>query len=713
MAKDVETSTIPSTPSVATSEEEEQSNKSDTKVPKKSHAAANLNNRCSVCFQRFTTLQECLKHELLEHSLQKKNGAKNGTNVESRIKATIKSLKSQEKQEERKKVHTALVQCQKGQELMAIMKHLCMDNDSLVLIFTRIQTCLEKELRFLGSVRIFPFGSIASRLALRDADIDIFLDASEIPTRDDKKLATPQKRGAFNRISAALHRSPLFVDVFAIRNARVPIIKCKHRDTGFSIDINISCPSSMENTQFISELVQNDRRLHELLLFLKLWAKNMHIIGRANMTSYCLITMIIFYLQQPLKLPGGEHRILKSVKSLQKDCQARLVQGINYSFDLKTMANKPKIPKGFSSLDLIKGFFNFYKNYNFEDNLISPFYGRSIVKKDFNEDNYKEYSKQLVTIGQYLNGVPPEPIQLDRCMCVQDSFGLNHNVARSMLPPNKKYFIMCLENAAVICENLNKTTAGEILEKLLYETIAVANPSIEKQIVLAQNQTNAKTVANDNTGAGNGVTIESAKCLAHTMTPSKSDLNILTTSQALNTNNTMDILRSWCDHYKEAIQKMLTDFFHMELQPDSHTPQKQQRLENAQLSESWHMSASVDLWSNRFFQKTTHQTFWEYQMAQTERLHAIRRQDAKFAVQINAILSIDIAADYTSITLKITLPDGSPTSSLNKRDPLRKFFNIFRNTLQNYGLKDALDKSEEAKTTKPLDGDLTANDVKS
>lgn len=167
MAKDVETSTIPSTPSVATSEEEEQSSKSDTKLPKKSHAAANLNNRCSVCFQGFTTLQECLKHELLEHSLQKKNGAKNGTNVESRIKATIKSLKSQEKQEERRKVHTALVQCQKGQELPAIMKHLCMDNDSLVLIFTRIQTCLEKELRFLGPVRIFPFGSIASRLALR------------------------------------------------------------------------------------------------------------------------------------------------------------------------------------------------------------------------------------------------------------------------------------------------------------------------------------------------------------------------------------------------------------------------------------------------------------------------------------------------------------------------------------------------------------------
>ncbi|XP_073842336.1 monkey king protein isoform X2 [Musca autumnalis] len=716
MTSDVDTS-ITSISVTSSTDEAESENGG---VQKKSKSRS-LNNRCSVCIQSFSTLQECLKHELLEHSLQKKNAAKSGTNIESRLKATTKSLNSPEKKEERAKVHKALTTCHKGQELSAIMKHLCMDTESLVLIFTRVQTCLERELRSLGPVKIFPFGSIASRLALRDADIDIFLDASEIPVRDfsqspkhrrllnnmDGGKQNPQQRGAFNRISAALHRSPLFVDVFAIRNARVPIIKCKHRDTGFSIDINISCPSSMENTQFISELVQSDRRIHELLVFLKLWAKNMHIIGRANMTSYCLITMIIFYLQQPFKLStGGEQRILKSVKELQKDCQPRLVQGVNYSFDLK--ANRPKIPKGCSTLDLISGFFLFYKDYPFEDNLISPFYGKSIAKNEFNEDNYRDYGQQLMNVTQYLGGVPAESIQLDRCMCVQDSFALHHNVARTMLPPNKKYFIMCVENAAAICDNPNKaTTAGEILEKLLYETVFLNKLSPEKPVILVPNlnNSNGSTTPVDNSTTNSSLDETASKSLSHTMLPSKSDLNCIANTQTVNANNPEDILRFWCNHHKQAIQEILIDFYHIELQPDAHTPQKQLRLENDDLCVRFHISASVDLWSNRFFQKTTHQTFWEYQMAQTERLHSIRRQDSKFAVQINAIMTISVESDYSSITVKVTLPNGAPTSSLNKKDPLRKFFNIFRNTMQNYSLKDVLtgDKINDPKTQQNIE----------
>lgn len=497
---------------------------------------------------------------------------------------------------------------------------------------------------------------------------------------------TPQQRGAFNRINSILQRSPLFVDVFPIRSARVPIIKCKHRDTGFSIDINISCPSSMENTQFISELVQSDRRIHELLVFLKLWAKNMQIIGRTNMTSYCLITMIIFYLQQPLKLAdGNDHRIMKSVRELQQGCRPRMVQGINYAFDLKSDGNKPAIPKGRSTLDLIKGFFEFYKDYNFEDNLIAPFYGSSIVKADFTVDRYKEYNRQLVTITQFAEGHPAEPIQLDRCMCVQDSFGLNHNVARTMMPPNKKYFVMCLENASTLCEGLNKKTAAELLERVLYETICVPNLTIEKEVSLVLNKIIATSQADTN-----GNTTDISKSLSHFLSPSKADLNCIANADGINITDPLSILRYWCEHYTTTIQKILTDFYHMDIQPNTHKPQKQQRMDNEELSHSWHISTSVDLWSNRFFQKTSHQTFWEYQMAQTERLHSIRRQDSKFAVQINAVVNVNIQSDYTSLMVNVSLPDDAPLSTLNKKDPLRKFFNVFKNTLQNYCLKDVL-----------------------
>uniref|UniRef100_A0A1I8P7D9 C2H2-type domain-containing protein n=2 Tax=Stomoxys calcitrans TaxID=35570 RepID=A0A1I8P7D9_STOCA len=672
MANDVENPTAPAVAAATPVEE---------KMPE------SLNTKCSVCRLNFKSVQECLKHELLAHSLQKKIAAKSGGGVESRIKATNKFLNSKDKQEERTKLHNAMAKCHKGQELSGILNLLCMNDDSLGLIFTRIQTCLEKELSVLGVVKIFPFGSIASRLALRDSDIDIFLDASQIPARDlgqspkhrrlnPEAMATSQQRGAFNRINAVLHRSPLFVDVFAIRAARVPIIKCKHRDTGFSIDINISCPSSRENTQFISELVKSDRRIHELLVFLKLWAKNMQIIGRANMTSYCLITMVIFYLQQ--------ENILKSLQALQQRCPIRMVQGVNYTFNLQSKINRPKIPQGRSTVDLIKRFFQFYRGYNFEDNMISPFYGKTIPKKDFTVQKYKDYYIQMLTITQYEEGKPAEPIQLDRCMCVQDSFVLNHNVARTMLPPNKKYFVICLESAANICGNMTKKTdIGETLERLLYETIGMPNPTLEKEVALVLKPIGSNSESNSANG-----NYDSSQSLSHYLSPSKADLNSIATAHPTVTDPTA-ILRLWCEHYESAIQKMLCEFYHMDLQTKD-TPQKQKRLDNEELGHSWQISASVDLWSNRFFQRTLQQTYWEYQLGQTERLLALRRQDSNFAVQLNAVLSVKIKSDYTSISINVSLPDGAPISSLTKKDPLRKFFNVFRNTIQNYCLKEEI-----------------------
>ncbi|XP_075160825.1 monkey king protein [Haematobia irritans] len=645
-----------------------------------------LNTKCSVCCITLKTVQECLKHELLVHSLQKKTAAKTGGGIESRIKATDKFLNTKEKQEERLNVQKALATCRKGQELKTILKLLSMNSDFLNLIFTRIQTCLAKELGRLGVVRIYPFGSIASSLALRDSDIDVFVDASQVPARDlgqtpknnrivnAEAKQTSQTRGAFNRINAVLQRSPLFVDVFAIRGARVPIIKCKHRDTGFSVDINISCHSSIENTQFICELVKSDGRIHELFLFVKLWAKNMQIIGRANMTSYCLITMIIFYLQH--------EAILKSIQALQKGCPSRMVQGVNYAFNLQSKENKPSIAQGKTTMDLIRGFFQFYKSYNFEDNIISPFYGKTIAKENFTEESFTDYSKQLLTIGES-EGIAAEAVQLDRCMCVQDSFVLNHNVARSMLPPNKKYFVMCVENAATLCENLNKKS-GEILEKLLYETIFKTTPVIEKGGITVDLNHMGRTPASANSNGNN----ETSKTLNHFIEPSKADLKSIATANPDITEPNA-ILRFWCDHYVSVIEKILCEFYGMDVQTKE-TPQKQQRMDNEELNHSWEIVASVDLWSNRYFQKTPHQTYWEYQMAQTERLLALRRQDSNFAVQLSAILCLKIESDYMGLTVSVGLPDGSPVSTLTKKDPLRKFFNVFRNTLQNYCLREVL-----------------------
>lgn len=142
-------------------------------TPKTSpNKSTTMTSKCSVCCKVFSNVQECLKHELLDHSLQKKKQPKSG--LDNRLNATTKFLNSQEKLDERNDLHKRLQKCE-GQELRTIFELLCMKTDSLGLIFTRIQTCLEKELWQAGNAKIYPFGSIASGLALR-GEFEIYIN---------------------------------------------------------------------------------------------------------------------------------------------------------------------------------------------------------------------------------------------------------------------------------------------------------------------------------------------------------------------------------------------------------------------------------------------------------------------------------------------------------------------------------------------------------
>ncbi|KAI9578843.1 hypothetical protein GQX74_009661 [Glossina fuscipes] len=109
------------------------------------------------------------------------------------------------------------------------------------------------------------------------------------------------------------------------QSARVAIVKCKHKGTGFSVDINLSCPSSVDSTRFLQALVEADARIHFLLLFLKIWAKHMQIVKYGNMSSYYLIILAIFYLQQPLE-NYNNLAIVLPIKKLQANCNEHLVQ---------------------------------------------------------------------------------------------------------------------------------------------------------------------------------------------------------------------------------------------------------------------------------------------------------------------------------------------------------------------------------------------------
>lgn len=132
-----------------------------------------ITSKCSVCGHVFPNIQDCLKHELLSHHLKKKTKKLN--QLQKKIKVTENYLNSPEKLEERTQLREKFKTTPKGEELKTIFELSCIRRDYLGLIYTRIQTSLEKLFAPSGVAKIYPFGSIVSGLALRGMKISSFL----------------------------------------------------------------------------------------------------------------------------------------------------------------------------------------------------------------------------------------------------------------------------------------------------------------------------------------------------------------------------------------------------------------------------------------------------------------------------------------------------------------------------------------------------------
>uniref|UniRef100_A0A1B0BXE1 Polymerase nucleotidyl transferase domain-containing protein n=1 Tax=Glossina palpalis gambiensis TaxID=67801 RepID=A0A1B0BXE1_9MUSC len=459
----------------------------------------------------------------------------------NRYKATLKFLNTPEKLEERSRIHESLKNCKPGEELQSIFKILSIDRECLELIFVRIRNCLAKELKTLtDQLKIFAFGSIATNLALRDCDIDVYIDVSSVQLQSTESVWDPLNRKIFNRVYRVLINSKHFLDVLAIRSARVPIVKCKHKDTGFSVDINLSCPSSVDSTRFLQALVEADVRIHFLLLFLKIWAKHMQILLSNHIGDILFAT-----------------------------ASRELQQSGNF------IANKEKL------------IFDLH----------DPF---EILPMKANETKHVEPSEED------LNGKSEKPQQLDN----------------------------------------------------------------EKQ-----------------------------QHVSFVFTPSRNDIKAIIAhkdcSQSLDDN--LQIFKYWSKCYIKAVEIILSQLYRLELNENS-TQQEENRspIKDSGKCEdikSWFISGSIDLWTSRYHQKTHDRTFMEYHMDQTERLYKARAQNPLYSVDIKALLTLTVAMKYQSIELRLHLPNGSSELILNKKHPLKRFFNMLKCTIANFSLKEALQSS--------------------
>ncbi|KAJ8720446.1 hypothetical protein PYW07_012489 [Mythimna separata] len=258
---------------------------------------------------------------------------------------------------------------------------------------------------------IEPFGSVVTGLGIKTSDVDCYI---ALPNGEQPHTGhVIRARNVLTRY----HRK--FSEIIAITTARVPIVKFLHIPTQCQCDVNFKSPAGVRNSQLIAFLLQYDKRALPLAVLIKYWSKVHKFTGTNLMGNYALIMMLIFYLQLM--------NILPSVYELQRNMPEYFVDGWNTAFDDSVTSSNTR--NSDTLYELLGGFFKCYSTFNYKENMISPFLGRVINKKSFeNFDIPEEFSL-------YKNQVTKDvrkKLKTDSKFCVQDPFEHNKNISVSI-----------------------------------------------------------------------------------------------------------------------------------------------------------------------------------------------------------------------------------------------------------------------------------------
>ncbi|KAF9953175.1 hypothetical protein BGZ72_005626 [Mortierella alpina] len=142
-----------------------------------------------------------------------------------------------------------------------------------------------------AGLQLMPFGSYVTGLGNTDSDIDICVYAEHY-----EPLAAHSDVVHL----ASILRLQGFVDVRAIPDAKVPIVKFVDPHTGIACDMNVQHPLGIYNSALIKAYLDIDARLGSFLYLLKHFAKVHGILDASSgyLCSYAFILMAIVFFQE-------------------------------------------------------------------------------------------------------------------------------------------------------------------------------------------------------------------------------------------------------------------------------------------------------------------------------------------------------------------------------------------------------------------------------
>ena len=283
-----------------------------------------------------------------------------------------------------------------------------------------LQGFLQKKLRAkFPSATVSVYGSSASGLCLAGADLDLAVrldgprsealseggsddndaDSDEGTTSDEDEAQSSEDRAALpseqaEEMKHSLERQreemmirdiaavlrPHVTEVLEITAARVPILTLKQGNQECDIAVDHELPQ--RNTLLLRTYQQIDPRARELMLVVKIWAKQAGVADSANgsLSSYAWALLSIFFLQQvePPVLPVLQHEALIGAK-----WKKAAVQGCCTSFCEDAVEAAASLSEHNTSnvAELLHQFFHFYGwKFQFAQQVVSPRKGNALMR---------------------------------------------------------------------------------------------------------------------------------------------------------------------------------------------------------------------------------------------------------------------------------------------------------------------------------------------
>lgn len=367
-----------------------------------------------------------------------------------------------------------LEKCMPNEEVNTLLFYLQNSRADCVQMKDAIRCALFKLLLPLGVKEILVFGSTLTSLDFKGSDLDFHVQLIKPPSSEEEVKQIIQTAGKLTRFNYD------FKVIYSIQNARVPIIRLVHQSTRTTCDINFTSRFGYYNSCFIGQVLSYDKRVKDLAVIIKLWAKAHKIAERMIMSNYCLLMLVIFYLQ------NLEQPMLYSIKQNQEGKRSIFLDSkYKWNVFLNDSINRTH-ENNLTVRQLLAGFFDFYQKLDFSSYIVSLYNGNLIPRNEF--DDHPDFTayRDLVQTG----GLPPLRFENTQMFIVQDGFEQNLNIGIKY-KKNLDFFCALVKASNELVEELKDEPMSVLLVKL-FTGLKIPEPENEKKILKAKKKFHMK-----------------------------------------------------------------------------------------------------------------------------------------------------------------------------------------------------------------------------